>query len=45
MVLLKKFMEEVFIIIFHFETFSPNSLKIFTSEKLKLTKDQLIDII
>ena len=42
---MNKFKEKVFFTIFHFENFSPNFWKIFRSEKIKLIKYQLIDII
>ena len=42
---MNKFKEKVFFTIFHFEEFSPNFWIIFRSEKIKLIKYQLIDII
>ena len=45
MVGMNKFKCKVLFIKFHFENFSPDSLKIFRNEKIKLIKYQLIDII
>ena len=45
MVGMNKFKCKVLFIKFHFENFSPDSLKIFRNEKIKLIKYQLIDIL
>ena len=45
MVGMNKFKCKVLFIKFHFENFSPDSLKIFRNEKIKLIKYQLIDMI